>query len=50
MKMKKAKRSLFSDILGSVTKYFVILVVIVLVVTSNSFAEEFILIYKSIFS
>jgi len=36
MKMKKAKRSLFSDILGSVTKYFVILVVIVLVVIAFS--------------
>lgn len=34
--MKKAKRSLFSDILGSVTKYFVILVVIVLVVIAFS--------------
>ena len=36
MKMKKAKRSLFSDILGSVTKYFVILVVIVLLVIAFS--------------
>lgn len=36
MKMKKAKSSLFSDILGSVTKYFVILVVIVLVVIAFS--------------
>lgn len=36
MKMKKAKRSLFSDILGSVTKYFVILVVIVLIVIAFS--------------
>lgn len=34
--MKKAKRSLFSDILGSVTKYFVILVVIVLLVIAFS--------------
>lgn len=36
MKMKKAKRSLFSDILGSVTKYFVILVIIVLLVIAFS--------------